>query len=652
MSTRSVSPPKIAADEFSLESQLQSLHEHPEPRYADVLFLMPSNSGAQQVTIPLPTRVWAHSALLAVIYLKPLSRLGTAYLSSYQAAIGQDQLPPKTSCGLEYTIVEVAPENDLTVRKLVASCYRPVVLRSLWERKGGKREMLAALDEGVLLSCKETALRTLAVAADSSSDAESSPIPISEIERSEFSALATPPERHTEFPPSSPIAPSSPSSGFAADPQSYVGDIILKLKGGNVSFTIHKFILDLRAPYFCTLFRSAFADASLTEHTLSAEYFTPLSLAVVAQYLYLDDAEILFAWKWTDFSRYIASKKCTSDINAPNQEIFDAFADALVAAKFLQLESLEAWIIQCLVKIGHGFACTGTQCTRLLPGIVNLGHQYQIGELYNPCMSWMSRHTNVSVLWKRSLLALPDEVLADLVREVNAKISPKTVIPLYLRLYGLRLNTTTSIFRDEWEDKLLTPLMNDCTGYIAAYFAHPRIVFSVARALSSTSYNAMENLLILVVTRKICAENATAIWRGVECLAKLITSSPIVEMLNINVATWFVEHWRELVPKSYNSTRPKLKVDEAPKEDEVLDFGQWPEDSVQKLSAQINVPAADLRALPPAARNFEYRKERWLERCRVEEANRLMRRHELMRAREGERRSSAPGGSGIVDYGR
>ncbi|KAK7205889.1 hypothetical protein BZA70DRAFT_277352 [Myxozyma melibiosi] len=631
--------PTPASDDFQLESQLQSLHEHPEPSYADVLFLMPKSARAQQATIPLPTRIWAHSALLAVIYPKPLERLGPMFSSSYEPGRSRLGLSPKTSCGLEYAVVEVAPENDLAVRKLVAGCYRPVVLRRLWEKKGGKREMLAALDEGVLLACNAAIVREHAATGrtpgSSGDGAETGTMPIN---MSGEDGYATPPDQGTDTFFSSPLLSSSPLSAAMnnsnADPERYAGDMTLLLEGEKVSFRIHKFLLDLRAPYFSTMFRSAFADATASEHTLSAEYFTPLSLAVVAQYIYLDDADLLFSWKWTDFSRYIASTKCTSDINAPTQEIFDIFADVLVSAKFLQIESLERWIIGCLVKIGHGFACTGAQCTKLLPGIANLGHQYQIRELYDPCMSWMSRHTNVSVLWKRNLLALPDEVLQDLVENVEGKVSPKTVIPLYLRIYSLRLNTATSVFRDDWEEKLLTPLMDYCGSYTAEWFAHPRIVFSVARALSSTSYNAMENLLIVIVTRKICARTATAIWRGVECLAKLLPVSPIVEMLSLHVTEWFKQHWRELVPVSYGVKGVKELTTKEEEYGSMVDFGQWPEDSVQKLSAQIKVPAADLQALPEAVRVAESRREQWLERCRVGEANRQMRRLELMRARE------------------
>ncbi|KAK9468868.1 hypothetical protein V1512DRAFT_258105 [Lipomyces arxii] len=566
-------------DQSSLENQLLCLHDRPGRGFADVLFTMPNLHGSiARNTIPLPSQIWAHSALLAMTYSKPLSRLGQVYSSSLEC--GDDKRE-------EYTIVAVSSENDLVVRKLVASCYRPVVVRNLWEKMDGKREMLAALDEGMLYPCGYTRTET-----DYSEDDDT------------MTSTST-----------------SPESALR-------GDMTLKIEGETVSFTVHKFLLDLRVPYFSIMLRSGFADATMAEHTLSSEYFTPLSLAIVTQYIYLDDAELLFSWKWTDFARYLYSTKCTTDINPPSAQVFDMFVDALVAAKFLQLESLENWITNCLLKIGHGFACTGAQCARHLPGIAIIGYQQNIPELYHPCVAWLARHSNISFLWKRNLLALPPELRSELVDDVKAKVALSNVIPLYLRLYNLRKNTETSAFKDDWEQSLLAPLLAYCGDFVSMHFAEPRIVFSSARGIHhkppSVTYSAVEDLFARVAS-KISKQNATAIWRGADCHTKLTSSSPVVEDLNAKVIAWFKLHWKDLV----------VPLSTATNDQDVVGFNTWPDESLLKLSTQIKIPLADLKGLGSAAKIFEQRKEKWLEKCRVEEVNRLMRRRELVKPTTG-----------------
>ncbi|KAK9240636.1 hypothetical protein V1525DRAFT_394499 [Lipomyces kononenkoae] len=607
MSSPIAQPISIPPDQFSLEDQLATLHERPEDSYGDVLFVMPNNNkhASPRLTIPLPSRIWAHSALLAVTYSKPLSRLGDIYSSlTYAEGYYVDTLPQRSPCNLPYTIVVVSPENDLVVRKLVAGCYRPVVIRNLWEKMGGKREMLLALDEGVLLACNSVKPHDTGIVDG------------------DILTMGTMDDGDRD---------ESVGSWTTRD-NLFQGDVTLKIEGGSVSFSMHKFLLDLRVPYFRTMFRSAFSEASMNEHTLSSEYFTPLSLAIVVQYLYFDDAELLFSWKWTDFARYLNSTKCSSDINAPSQDIFDIFIDALVSAKFLQLESLEWWITNCLIKIAHGFACNGAQCARFLPAIAVMGYQNNIADLYRPCISWLAKHSNISFLWKRNMLSLPEELKADLVDTVKARLTVSNVIPLYLRLYNLRQNTATSVFKDDWEQSLVGPLLEYCAEFVSYHFAEPRIVFSAARGIHhkppSTTYNAIEDLFSLVLAN-LNKFNAAPIWRGADCYTKLVASAAIVEQLNQAVISWFAQNWRDLVVMQSSSGHPLSGSRTG-----FVTFNEWPDESLQKLSMQIKVPLSDLKGLGATARSFELRKEKWLEKCRIMEMNRLMRRQECLKVRD------------------
>ncbi|KAK9369949.1 hypothetical protein V1509DRAFT_389550 [Lipomyces kononenkoae] len=629
MSSPVAQPISIPPDQFSLEDQLATLHERPEDSYGDVLFVMPNNNNetSPRLTIPLPSRIWAHSALLAVTYCKPLSRLGDIYSSgTHGEGYDVDTLPRTSSCDLPYTIVVVSPENDLVVRKLVASCYRPVAIRNLWEKMGGKREMLSALEEGVLFA------RNLVKSHDTGAvDGDGDILAVTTLDDGDKEELGN----------------NTTSSVWPWD-NHFEGDVTLKIEGERVSFSMHKFLLDLRVPYFSTMFRSAFSEASMNEHTLSSEYFTPLSLAIVAQYLYLDDAELLFSWKWTDFARYLNSTKCSSDINPPSQEIFDIFIDALVSAKFLQLESLEWWITNCLIKIAHGFACTGAQCARFLPAIAIIGYQNNIADLYRPCISWLAKHSNISVLWKRNMLSLPEELKADLVDTVKSRLTVSNVIPLYLRLYNLRQNTATSIFKDDWEQSLVGPLLEYCAEFVSYHFAEPRIVFSAARGIHhkppSTTYNAMEYLFNLVLS-KLNKFNAAAIWRGADCYTKLIASAPIIEQLNREVISWFAQNWRDMVvmePSNGHSLSDSRFA--------FVTFNEWPDESLQKLSTQIKIPLSDLKGLGAAARSFELRKEKWLEKCRILEMNRLMRRQEFLKVRDDDNAEFSSNVDSYIDF--
>ncbi|KAK9451611.1 uncharacterized protein V1518DRAFT_443764 [Limtongia smithiae] len=631
-------PVTIPQDQSSLDDQLAELHAHPQNSYADVLFVMPNlpaSQPSQHNTIPLPSLLWAHSALLAVTYAKPLSRLGESFLSVDEDGISSDGgsseilrarlgLEPRTPHGLPYTAIVVPPEHDLAIRKLVASCYRPVVLRSLWERMGGKREMLTAFDVSMQYARSNNGGGIWPSAAAAS----------------EFDAADAGDEEEDLTNTSS----MSIFSSLSIQDSTFQGDMTLRIEGERISFTVHKFLLDLRVPYFSTLFRSAFADASLSEHTLSSDYFTPLSLAIVVQYIYLDDADLLFSWKWTDFTRYVNSMKCTNDINPPTQDILDVFCDALVSAKFLQFESLEWWITNCLIKIAHGFACNGAQCARILPGIAILGQQYNMPQLYQPFISWMSKHSNILCLWKRNMLALPPELRLQLVEEVKAQVTLSNAIPLYLRLYSLRQNTLTSAFREDWEENILSPLIGFCGTYVSRHFAEPRVVFSAATAArnmlyknpSISSYSAIEDLFQLVMT-KMCKDNATLMWRGADCYAKLIPGMSEVETLSAKVTSWFVQHWEELVVPANSTTVGSTIKQHKRQSDTFIGFNEWQDDSLQKLSAQIGVPVAHLKGLSEAERNWEHRKEKWLEKCRVDEANRL-RRRELLRTREEEKK--------------
>ncbi|KAK9481303.1 hypothetical protein V1514DRAFT_340144 [Lipomyces japonicus] len=633
-----------AADSVALEDQLLWLHQHPEQSYADVLFLMPelsmtattlsssssfssslSSSSSSSALLLLPPRLWAHSALLAVINQKPLARLGQALSSATVNVVHRGvTLPRLSACGLPYTIVVVAAttESDLAVRKLVAGCYRPVVLRSLWEKMGGKHEMLNALDE--VFTAKQP---------DSYGSADY------DSRDGDYGGNCSESigDDGDDYNDNTGITTVSVSSLFSISNLNAVfgGDLILRIEGEpTAAFTIHKFLLDLRVPYFSTMFRSAFADATLVEHVLSSEYFTPLSLAIVVQYIYLDDADLLFSWKWTDFVRYLNSSKCSTDINPPTQDILDSFVDALVAAKFLQLESLERWVTDCLVKIAHGFSCIGLQCAKLLPGIASIGYQNSIMTLYKPCIAWLSRHQNISILWKRNLLSLPVEVRADMVRDVKAHVTGANVIPLYLRLYNLRQNTETSAFRQDWEASLLSPLFNYCVDFVAVHFADPRIVFSAARGIhnkpQSIPYMAIEDLFSLVIS-KLERTNATVIWRGTDCYLKLIGTNAIIDSLNQNIIAWFNKNWEQLVVAQSNSSALPSSSSTA---GEFIGFNQWSDDNLYKLSSQIKIYIADLKGLNPAAKKMEYRREKWLEKCRIEEANRLSRRRDLLRLRE------------------
>ncbi|KAK9464126.1 uncharacterized protein V1516DRAFT_669623 [Lipomyces oligophaga] len=591
-------PVDIAMDDaHSLAEQLPILHKQSEDHYADVLFLMPESPSASasvgagveqlslspsrrtsQQTIPLPKQIWAHSSLLEITCTKPLSRIGSrTFASTDRAACEQYGLPELTCRGLPYTAVEVAPEDDLFVRKLVASCYRPVVLRNLWEQSNGKRQMLAALDDDVRF------------------------------------------EGQHAVKPVKPTVEELRSSGSSDDDNSVpAGDVTLRIEGEKLSFTIHKFLLDLRVPYFQTLFRSAFAEADQQTHTLSSEIFTPLSLVVVAQYIYLDSADLLFSWKWTDFARYMTSPKCTNEINAPRPEVMDLFVEALVAAKFLQLESLEWWIVSCLAKIAHSFSCSGVQCSRILPVIAMIGYQYDIAQLYLPAVSWLSRHSNISSLWKRNLLGVAPEVKDDLIDEVCLKINVASVIPLYLRIYSLQQIIETSVFRDDWKTTLVGPIINSCVEFVSLHFAEPRIVFSTSRCLHKLptviSYVAIDHLFCQI-GQHISKDNVAIIWRGLECHAKLISLNPALDSLNHAVVAWLSKHWRQLAPN-----KRQMLVYERWQEDsghqEIQGFSTWADEDLQKLSLQINVSLNELKGITNEPKLVKMDTSIWVDQCK------------------------------------
>ncbi|KAK9471267.1 uncharacterized protein V1510DRAFT_368353 [Dipodascopsis tothii] len=537
-----VESPAVGA--HALDEQLEALHARAHEYDADVLFIMPNGGeerapGERPRSGLLPGALWAHSELLALASGKPLDRVGEVHASDAAGAV-VPAVAPTTAAGAPYTVVLVAAEHDLAVRKLVAGCYKPVVVRSLWERMRGPANTLAALDD------------TLA------EDARPRP--------------AVP------------------------------GGVVLQIEGEPAGFVVHKYLLDLRVPYFATLFRSAFRDADSQVHVLSADYFSPLSLAIVVQFLYLDDADLLFLWKWTDFKRYLAADKCSAYINPPTQEILDVFVDTLVSAKFLQLEGLERWVVRCLRQIAHGFACTGPNCARLLPRIAILAHQNSIPELYEPTIAWLARHPNILLLWKRSLLELPDDAGADLVAEVKRRIQISNAVLLYLRLFNLKKNIEASAFKLDWEERFISPLLDHCAHYVSFYLADPHVVFAAVRGLNqkppTVSYQAMDSLFTAVLA-KLCRQNAAVAWRGAECYHKLAPAAPIVDTFTSGLAAWFAANWAVLLPggaaRAPPTPVPGLDV---PPEDFVVELDQWPDDSLAKLAAQTGVPVWQLQNLP------------------------------------------------------
>lgn len=130
------------------------------------------------------------------------------------------------------------------------------------------------------------------------------------------------------------------------------------------SFSVHKFILAARSPYFYAMFCRQFSESSSASVHLPGDLFNPVSAQVILRYFYTDRLqvpELPGSAKLGTLQRRLSHKKYSLRVL---QQVFSA-ADYLGHS-----DTVGVAVLHEMACICHRFKCVCTECAVLLPAML------------------------------------------------------------------------------------------------------------------------------------------------------------------------------------------------------------------------------------------------------------------------------------------
>lgn len=424
------------------------------------------------------------------------------------------------------------------------------------------------------------------------------------------------------------------------------------------TFSVNRFLLGLRIPYYRVMFSSGMADSETSSSNLYTDTFTAEALTVICRYIYMttDSMESLFWFsglpgastdETTVLKRNIANyispgicedkktslcEKYAESGGAPlSASIMTHIIDVIKAADYLGLDDLKSYMLCVLARMAHEFDCYGQGCSMLLPKILNAvyGDQNIPMSVTTRIVSMLGQAKAVLPLWKRPLLMMRPEVLNHLVAKIKDRILYEPdgkrsndgggalgAFRLYIALARLRRQVgARSKDAINWDEKLLGPLLDFCMRVLVADWKWCEHI--VSRGTSSMYMDIIQELLEEIAGPKFMRrENCEKVWRVV----RDTTLEFWCEKAEKGALEWFRSEWLSLsvtppepdprtsarpipsVPHSVNTTPRVPRMKEAY---EPNFFATWDRGDLEALGKELDVDIEDLLAqghragLPP-----------------------------------------------------
>jgi len=446
--------------------------------------------------------------------------------------------------------------------------------------------------------------------------------------------------------------------------------------GGIVStFHVNRFLLGLRIPYFRNMFSSGMADSGTDSSTLYTDTFSAEALTIICRYIYLisdprnlfwfcgftgqSDTEneallqklknyiYLYQLDVTESVPTLSIPKPTSicadylrisssDGLPPPVSVVTHLTNVVKAADYLGLDDLKSYITHTLTKLAHNFHCYGPGCAVLLPKMLDKAYSESVmpKSLLNNLVKILGQTKAVQPLWKRSLIMMSPEAISYLLTHIQNRILHDPIVKrtnegggilaafvLYVALAKLRRQVRgKSRDAGAWEEKLITPLMEDfLTKQLAGDLSW--CYYLVSRGAAGLDIDITQGLVRGITIRFMSRENCEKIW-------KVVSNRELEfwdEQAMKSVVEWFKKEWLSLSvtppePDPRTSARPigggaevapggagapQKKVPRMKEAYEPNFFATWDRRDLILLGREVGVEVEDLLAqghragLPP-----------------------------------------------------
>lgn len=416
------------------------------------------------------------------------------------------------------------------------------------------------------------------------------------------------------------------------------------------SVKVHKFLLARRIPYYETFFASGFGDASGMTSTVHTEEFTVFSLWAIASFIYNETLSSMFEL-YPTLSDYIApspitpnQSPCCASFDAsrpiPALEVADKLLEIAKSAHYLQATNLENWAHFLLCEVAHQFQCQGRGCIEFIPRMLNLVVDNEVTDrwIFRKCIALLAQHRNIAVMWKRPLLNCKPLVLESLIRSIQDHSEKEGanggIVQLFIKLSDLQRHTSTSKNANDWDKKLIAPLMDHTTEILASKFNNPGVTSRLTTFFRGSNFSRPigEDLLERIVENKILREeNCRQVFVGIMALAELCGYNvPEIGRAKMKCILWFERKWVTLsltpaprTPKlaandqqsrsgdnRVHDDKGKGKINKLSAATDANFFSAWEQSELEELARELPVPISDLlatshRKKPPVDDKFK-----------------------------------------------
>ena len=320
---------------------------------------------------------------------------------------------------------------------------------------------------------------------------------------------------------------------------------------------VHRGLLAARIPYFRALFSSGFKDSSEDEATLWDDVVT------------VSAARRVVGWCVLDFNTV-----------APGISSVTEALDLAVAADYLGVEDLRSFALASAWSTVRRCPRRCDMCFESIPAFLEGVEarpvlRDRLEEGVKMCLRILAAPQGVG-MWKRPLIALPDDVLRRLVETVEglvAKESSEGAYKLFLSVSKLAVKVKTSAVRARWVEMLLHPAMDACARVAAAQLGDGYLAGRVRRLQKVIGFekSAVDEFLECIAG-KVERGNAKVLWLG------LATGN----MPDVDA----VRKAREVVRKWWKNEWLSIAV--------AGEFAEWGDEERTKLAGELEIAVEDL----------------------------------------------------------
>lgn len=230
-----------------------------------------------------------------------------------------------------------------------------------------------------------------------------------------------------------------------------------------------------------------------------------------------------------------------------------------LAADFLQLETLQTQAVSYIERVNHGFICYCRTCADSIVRTLTLAHEYGLKGLVHKCVRLLGSNASLAWLFRREIIELDDQLLRAIVTCMTRYVSTTGLVDFFFQCLRLQASVMDSVRVTDWEDKLVSPLLDGCAKKLASKFSRREVLEKVQ--VYANGGQDMDSLLRHVV-RQLNTENVREVYRGshaikVDANTKTIILIPLRSWLMTN---WMEVDWSQWPPKEVSVIEKVLKL--------------------------------------------------------------------------------------------